>query len=621
MNLIRRAIPLLVATGIAIAAAIAVGYWTGGSPTLRGSGAAVAGSVGAGAQPTAESTQMQIAVDWEAATLSNGGVVDGYIVRRYDATTDAEATIGSACAGTLTATSCTESAVPLGSWKYTVTPLLATNWRGSEGPRSNAESSTDTIAPTGGSVSYLDGFTKAPSASITFSPGTDSGSGIDPASGILQRATATLGGGSCGSFGSFAVIATNPTSPYSDAPPAGCFKYRYLISDNAGNQATYTSAAVLKVDRTAPTSSLSITNANGAFASSSGTTLYYKGDVAGSFRWLGTVADSESGPASATFPAIATAGWTHPAEVVTTPSGGPYASSTFSWTANPGTPPQQSELAADAAGNATATATSFVSDTTPPAGVSVSYPNGVRNVASVPLTLVNGSDGGSGVDTATTSVMRDVANLNTTTETCGAFPGAYATTVTLVGGDDTSVTSGNCYRYSYTVSDRVGNTATATSPSIAKIDTNGPRVTAIASEQSGGGAGNGLLQNGDRLIVTFNQDLAPASVPSSFSGASESKPLIGNVTLTIPGITNGALDTGSAGYLTLPVVQSFNGTVALNNAGTATTVTITITSNSGLGVPLASSGALVFSPAPAIKDGGGNPAAGTFTTPASFKLF
>ena len=166
--------------------------------------------------------------------------------------------------------------------------------------------------------------------------------------------------------------------------------------------------------------------------------------------------------------------------------------------------------------------------------------------SAAPLCTNNCTDTGSGVDTTTATLKRDVAPLTSTTETCGSFAGTYATAVTLSGGADTGVSSGNCYRYEYIVSDKVGNVTTYTSTNMAKIDTSGVQVTGIASLQSGGAAGNGQLQVGDKLILTFNQNLANASVPTSFTGATETSPgALSADTLTIPGITNGAVDTGS----------------------------------------------------------------------------
>src|SRR5204863_1552507 len=91
------------------------------------------------------------------------------------------------------------------------------------------------------------------------------------------------------------------------------------------------------------------------------------------------------------------------------------------------------------------------SDTTAPTGQTVSLSGGPwYGTPSVPLTLVNGSDAGSGIDATSGIVERDSAPL--TNGSCGTFSGSW-TQVTLVGGADTSVTTGNCYRYRYTISD------------------------------------------------------------------------------------------------------------------------------------------------------------------------
>jgi hypothetical protein len=482
--------------------------------------------------------------------------------------------------------------------------------------------SADATAPAGGSVSYTNGYTTNPAVNVSFTKGTDAGSGLAAASGVLQRAAATLSAATCGTFGAFTTVATNPSSAYSNPVTTGCYQYRYLISDNVGNQATYTSASIVKVDQIPPTNTISISGATGAASAFGGAVLYYKGNTPGSFKYSDAVGDAESGPGSADFPDLAAAGWTHNAEVVNTPTGGPFVSSTFSWTANPANPALTSIVGRDVAGKIWTADITFTNDSTAPSGGSVSYTNGVVNTTAVPITLNNGVDatGGSGVNTTTTIVKRDVAPLTTLTETCGTFAGTYATTVTLVGGADAGLSSGSCYRYEYLVSDLVGNVVTYTSASVAKVDTSGPHVTAIASLQANGATGDGQLEVGDKLVLSFNQSLAPASVPATSSGATEkSLSALLATTLTIPGITSGALSTGSLLYVPPLGTATFAGSVTLSGSGTATTLTLAVTSVSG--ATIAGAGTLAFTPATTIQDGGGNAAAGTFSTAGSFKLF
>ncbi|HYH61233.1 MAG TPA: hypothetical protein VD766_05155 [Solirubrobacterales bacterium] len=99
-----------------------------------GGGYAKARSVATGNTPTASVSNRSVTVSWSAA---GGSVpVTGYVVKRYS-TGGALQTIGSNCSGTVTGTSCTENAVPPGSWRYTVTPIRQ-SWQGSEGGQSTA---------------------------------------------------------------------------------------------------------------------------------------------------------------------------------------------------------------------------------------------------------------------------------------------------------------------------------------------------------------------------------------------------------------------------------------------------------------------------------------------------
>ena len=131
----RRLLTLLVAVCMTAAAA-AWGFWSTGS-VPGGNGAAGASSVNQGATPTASAAGQAVTVSWSASTLANGQAVAGYLVNRYDAGTLASQTILSACTGTITATTCVENSVPVGSWKYTVTPVIGANWLGAESAKSS----------------------------------------------------------------------------------------------------------------------------------------------------------------------------------------------------------------------------------------------------------------------------------------------------------------------------------------------------------------------------------------------------------------------------------------------------------------------------------------------------
>lgn len=76
-----------------------------------------------------------VTVSWAASSFSGGGSVSGYVVKRYPAGGGAAVTPLANCSGTISGTSCTENGVPLGSWKYSVTPV-AGGWSGTESAQS-----------------------------------------------------------------------------------------------------------------------------------------------------------------------------------------------------------------------------------------------------------------------------------------------------------------------------------------------------------------------------------------------------------------------------------------------------------------------------------------------------
>jgi len=112
----------------------------------------------------------------------------------------------------------------------------------------------DTTAPSGGSITYTDGYYTTTSVDITYTLGTDSDSGLDSSTGKIQRKEATLSEESCGSWGSWSDLVTESDGSYTDNTVVSgkCYQYQYLIKDNANNQATYTSTNIAKVDTTGP---------------------------------------------------------------------------------------------------------------------------------------------------------------------------------------------------------------------------------------------------------------------------------------------------------------------------------------------------------------------------------
>ena len=84
----------------------------------------------------------------------------------------------------------------------------------------------------------------------------------------------------------------------------------------------------------------------------------------------------------------------------------------------------------------------ITADSSAPSGISATVSGGYYTALSIPVTLDNGSDTGSGIDAASGIVERDEAPLDNGDGSCDAFPGSWWT-VTLSGGNDTTVASGN----------------------------------------------------------------------------------------------------------------------------------------------------------------------------------
>ena len=212
---------LAAAVALTVVAGAAWAYWSAGS-VPGGNGAAAASSVNQGATPSASVNAQSVTVSWAATTLANGQPVTGYVVKRYDSITQAAQTVLAGCAGTVTGTSCVENNVPTGLWRYSVTPVVGTNWQGAESAKSSAVTvlGLDPTAPTNSltlsSVSggaYLSGTT-------VFYRGTAAGSlrltnaVSDAGSGPASSQTGALTGTSTGWTHAPSTVSSPAGGPY-----------------------------------------------------------------------------------------------------------------------------------------------------------------------------------------------------------------------------------------------------------------------------------------------------------------------------------------------------------------------------------------------------------------------
>jgi hypothetical protein len=102
-----------------------------------GTAATAAKTMPAGNVPSGSVAGNSVTLTWTASTFAGGGAVPSYVVRRFNNVTSAEATVLANCAGLVSATTCTENGVAIGTWRYTVTPAAGV-WRGTQSAQSTA---------------------------------------------------------------------------------------------------------------------------------------------------------------------------------------------------------------------------------------------------------------------------------------------------------------------------------------------------------------------------------------------------------------------------------------------------------------------------------------------------
>jgi hypothetical protein len=268
------------------------------------------------------------------------------------------------------------------------------------------------------------------------------------------------------------------------ASPSG---YTFTVADQAGNTASTT--LTFASDVTPPTGTLTL-GPSPVGALLSGTTLYVRTGAAGSFTLVDSVTDTGSGPASASFPAVTTSGWSHAAETVTAGTGTQptiaYASTQYAWPAGAGSPSSTTVTSADRVGNSSQSTLAVVVDNTGPTGGALRV-NGVDATGAGSVSTDGdgtfalgprtdyGADAGSGF--ASSVLTRQQATL--TGDSCGTF----GDPTTITGTPAQAGLGDGCYRYTLTGTDRLGNTSSIATT----VKVESPPVVTLDSVTDGGG--------------------------------------------------------------------------------------------------------------------------------------
>jgi len=481
----------------------------------------------------------RIALDSITPSSTFASIESAAVINNTNGTASIDLSVGNAnpsVTGTYSVATLNFHAIATGSASAAFTGAAGTSGAAADGETGNVVISTtpatvtvtvpDTTPPSGGSITYTNGYIKTTSVTLTAADGTDSGTGLNTSSRIVQRRSATLSGGTCGSYGTWGNITQGGTYPnFTDTTVASgnCYQYQYLISDNATNQATYTSTNAVRVDTAAPTggsmtyTNTYITNTTVNLTAADGT------DAAAGLNTSSRIVQRRSATLSGgTCGSYGTWG--------NITQGGTYPNFTDTTVASGNCYQYQYLISDNATNQATYTSTNAVRvDTAAPTGGSMTYTNTYITNTTVNLTAADGTDAAAGLNTSSRIVQRRSATLS------GGTCGSYGTWGNITQGGtypnftDTTVASGNCYQYQYLISDNATNQATYTSTNAVRVDTAAPT--------------GGSMTYTNTYITNTTVNLTAADGTDAAAGLNTSSRIVQRRSATLSGGTCGSYGT------------------------------------------------------------------------------
>ena len=397
----------------------------------------------------------------------------------------------------------------------------------------------------------------APTAGVT-DPGqylkgtlTLDASGADGAgSGILnvkiQRSPAGAG--------TWTDICTDATSPYqcswnTTGVGDGLYDLRAVATDNVSLSGTSSTVTNRRVDNTAPTATM---NDPGAYLS--GTTVSLTASASDTGSGVASVKIQRSPAGAGT--------WTD----VCTDTTSPYSCSFDSTGVGDGLYDFRA-VSTDNAGtstNSTTVANRRVDNTAPTAGLT-DPGSPLRGTVTLNAT---GTDGGSGV--ANVTIQRAPTGTSTWTTICTDTSSPYS-----CSWDTTAVPDGG-YDLRAVTTDNANNVTSSSTVSNRVVDNTAPTATDIQSTNKAGGTA-GQPEQGDTLIFTFSEQIAPGTIVAGWNGTGTQNVTVtmdsGNhLTITGATLVNGFVTLGGTGY-----IQSGKSVVFSNSTVSQSGSTITLT--------------------------------------------
>jgi chitinase len=448
------------------------------------------------------------------------------------------------CSDTTSPYSCSYDTSALADGQYDFRSLATDNAGNTANSTVYSGAIVDNTAPTVTMTdpgAYLKG-------SITLDATAGDGAGSGVASVKIQRSPAGMS--------TWTDICTDNSSPYQCTGVNtatwggdGLYDLRAVATDNVAKTTNSAVVTNRRVDNTAPTATM---NDPGAYLA--GTTV--------SLTAAGT--DGGSGVANVKIQryAAGVGPWTD----VCTDASSPYGCTFDSTGVSDGLYDFRA-ITTDNAGNQTTSSTVTsrrVDNTAPTAGLT--DPGSPLRAT---LTLnATGTDGGSGV--LNVKVQYAPTGTSTWTDICTDASSPYSCSWNTTGVGDGG------YDLRAVTTDNAGNVTNASTVSNRVVDNTAPTATDIQTGVTGTTAG--LPQQGDTLVFTFSEQIAPGTIVGGWNGTGTQTVTVtmdsGNhLTITGATLVNGFVTLGGAGYVNAGKTVVFsNSTIAQSGA----TVTLTL---------------------------------------------